>query len=317
LLIFSILGLLIWIIYTGYILLSFKTLHAIPTAILLIMQVVFFFWAINVYQNSRKLANRPKFAPVLWTVILAGVILSFLNVYPFSIPKYAINSYISQVELGYKKLADENSAVATVKLPSEKPEIVTGDGGSKPAIGYPNQPTIPPSTTNKTAESNTSRVWINSNTYLAGGDGSPIIIVNNPVARDPTWNQLVNFIKSDETDKHPYQFGSFVCADFAEMLHNNAEKAGIRAAYVGLELGSSPDYPMGAGHACNAFQTSDKGLVYIDCTRHLGAGPRSADKSVEVRVGSDYRPKALFSEPGWLPYSDGMGEVLRIEVTQW
>jgi len=43
--------------------------------------------------------------------------------------------------------------------------------------------------------------------------------------------------------------GSFVCADFAETLHNNAEKVGIRVAYVTVN----------GIHALNAFDTTDRG----------------------------------------------------------
>jgi hypothetical protein len=52
-----------------------------------------------------------------------------------------------------------------------------------------------------------------------------------------------------------------VCADFAEDVHNNAEAAGIRAGWVGIRFQGTEE-----GHAINAFETTDKGLIYIDCT---------------------------------------------------
>jgi hypothetical protein len=57
--------------------------------------------------------------------------------------------------------------------------------------------------------------------------------------------------------------------DFAEMLHNNAEQAGIRAAFVGINFAGKK-----IGHAINAFQTTDMGLVHVDCT-----GPAAEDFS--------------------------------------
>lgn len=78
---------------------------------------------------------------------------------------------------------------------------------------------------------------------------------------DPTWDELISFLESDDTDEQPYIEDLFVCADFAEMLHNNAEESGIKALYVGV------DFIVGEGHALNAFNTTDKGLVYVDCTR--------------------------------------------------
>ncbi|MBM3148491.1 MAG: hypothetical protein FJ008_01935 [Chloroflexi bacterium] len=85
-----------------------------------------------------------------------------------------------------------------------------------------------------------------------------IHLINNPHARNPTWQELVAFIENDETDRKPYEVDDFMCGSYAEEVHNNAEKHGVRAAWVCT----------GAfGHAWNAFQTTDKGLVYIDCTK--------------------------------------------------
>ncbi len=93
-----------------------------------------------------------------------------------------------------------------------------------------------------------------------GADGEPIELINNPAATDPTYEELIAFIKEDPTDKHLYS-QNYVCSDFAESVHNNAEAAGIRAAWVAIELMGRDE-----GHACNAFETTDRGLVYIDCT---------------------------------------------------
>ncbi len=95
------------------------------------------------------------------------------------------------------------------------------------------------------------------NIYL-GGDKRPIELINNPDATDPTYAELVEFIKADITDTTIYEEWRYVCADFAEDVHNNAEAAGIRAAWVFIDVG--------AGHALNAFETTDRGLVYIDGT---------------------------------------------------
>jgi len=99
---------------------------------------------------------------------------------------------------------------------------------------------------------------------LVGGDGEPILLVDNPDAINPTYAELVAFIQQDTTDANNYledPLIGYVCADFAEDVHNNAEAAGIRAASVSVEFEGGGD-----GHACNAFDTIDKGLVYIDCT---------------------------------------------------
>ncbi len=97
-----------------------------------------------------------------------------------------------------------------------------------------------------------------------GGDGEAIILVNNPQATDPTFAELVAFIKADPTDTRDYIKdgpNAYVCSDFAEEVHNNAEAAGIRAGWASVRFTG-----MAVGHAINAFETSDKGLIYIDCT---------------------------------------------------
>ncbi len=89
------------------------------------------------------------------------------------------------------------------------------------------------------------------------GDGTAVALDENPQAQDPSWEALIAFLDADPTDSQTYADGAFVCVDFAEMLHNNAERAGIRAAYVAVELAEGP------GHALNAFMVAGR-EVYVD-----------------------------------------------------
>jgi len=91
--------------------------------------------------------------------------------------------------------------------------------------------------------------------------GKPVHLIENNNAVDPTWKELKSFLFLDKTDEKPYITGYFECASFAEEVHNNAEARGIKAAFVALFF--SDEF---TGHAINAFQTTDKGLVYIDCS---------------------------------------------------
>jgi hypothetical protein len=91
--------------------------------------------------------------------------------------------------------------------------------------------------------------------------GSPVCLVNSKNATDPSWDELLTFLEQDDTNEHLFREGVFVCADFAELLHNNAEASGIRAAFVGVDFRGDEE-----AHALNAFNTTDKGLVYVDCT---------------------------------------------------
>lgn len=94
----------------------------------------------------------------------------------------------------------------------------------------------------------------------AGGNGGPIVLQENPQASDVSWDQIKAFIVNDDTNSHTYISNSFVCADFAALLHNRAEAAGIKTAYVSVDFNDGP------AHALNAFFTNDRGLVHIDCT---------------------------------------------------
>jgi hypothetical protein len=159
-------------------------------------------------------------------------------------------------------------------------------------------------------------VWIGPNgehetepLLIAGGDGHTITLHNNPDARDPTWSQLLTFLTNDTTDGRPYVYGSFVCADFAEVLHNNAEKAGIRAGYVGLGLDGDP-----FAHAADVFNTTDRGLVYIDDTGTTTSNPCSADKTVVVSVGQQYIPQSISPCPGYSSTWLSMGTITGVTL---
>jgi len=140
--------------------------------------------------------------------------------------------------------------------------------------------------------------------------------------KDPSWSQLLDFLLADDTDSHPYVYPTFVCEDFAEMLQSHARSAGWRCAIVNVQLSGYPDWfgygiPSNTGHACNAFNTPDRGLVYIDDTRTPGAGPTNQDNIVDIQVGEEYIPMALFPSPGWESASLSMGVVVSIGEPQW
>jgi hypothetical protein len=91
--------------------------------------------------------------------------------------------------------------------------------------------------------------------------GSLVNLVNNEEAVDPTWPELITFLQVDDTDQYRYYDEVMICGDFAEKLHNNAESYGIKAAFVAVWFENEE-----VGHALNAFNTTDLGLIYIDCT---------------------------------------------------
>ncbi len=89
-----------------------------------------------------------------------------------------------------------------------------------------------------------------------------------------TWSELKELLALDDTDALPYSEGSFDCAGFALTLRDRMWRYGIRCAYV--EVGFSE----GEGHALNAFETTDKGLIYVDDTK--------ADQIAYVELNQPY-----------------------------
>ncbi len=89
---------------------------------------------------------------------------------------------------------------------------------------------------------------------------------------NPTFIELREFLANDKTDSNPYVPGEYVCFEFATQVNNNAEANGIRAAYVRIRFGSW-------AHAVVAFETVDKGLVFIE--------PQS-DMNVDLVIGKPY-----------------------------
>jgi hypothetical protein len=122
---------------------------------------------------------------------------------------------------------------------------------------------------------------------MVGADGQKIKLVNYNNAKNPTYAELISFMKSDNTDKLLYKYDSFTCGDFAERLHNNAEKAGYKAAWVPIDFTEN-----NLGHCCNAFQTTDKGLIYVDCTG-TPDGADNHDTVVSLKVGQSYIPQSI------------------------
>jgi len=115
-----------------------------------------------------------------------------------------------------------------------------------------------------------------------GTHGFQVVLENNPQATDPSWDQLKAFLEEDKTDERDYVLGDFVCGSFAQDVHNNAEKAGIRAAWVAIDLANKP-----IGHALNAFNTTDRGMVFTDSTGDTAAANEAAVLRPELEQNDD------------------------------
>lgn len=89
--------------------------------------------------------------------------------------------------------------------------------------------------------------------------GVGVDIVNSPHAVNVGFQEVLDFIEFDETDENEYERDGFNCVNFSKMLHDNAEEFGIKAGVIIVMFEDNH-----SGHAFNVFNTTDKGLVFID-----------------------------------------------------
>ena len=92
--------------------------------------------------------------------------------------------------------------------------------------------------------------------------------------KDPTYKEMLRFLEDDDTDEAEYITGEYECIEFTTDLCNRAEEKDIRCAYVSVR------FPGGRGHAIVAFNTIDKGLIYIE---------PQYDDLVEIEIGKPFR----------------------------
>jgi len=138
--------------------------------------------------------------------------------------------------------------------------------------------------------------------YVKYYDGSYVTITNHQDAHNPTMAELKAFLKEDHTENYPGSVTSFVCLNYAVMLHNNAEANGIRCAVVAI-YGSSD------GHALNAFRTTDEGLIFVDDTGNIQG--QDVDKFAKITMGQEVSEVPAFRSDSLVQVSgpSGLGPV--------
>jgi len=106
----------------------------------------------------------------------------------------------------------------------------------------------------------------------SAGSSSQTIVLKNP-----TFQELKDFILKDPTSRNEFVLNQYECRHFATEVGNNAEAEGLRCAFVLLcfERGQ---------HGVVAFDTTDRGLVYIE--------PQT-DARIHPEVGGKYQAKGI------------------------
>lgn len=323
--ILSLLGLLIW---SGIQLFSQQFFQSsIIGSLIFIAEFVFFIWMWKVIAKNSWRWPSMKFT--IFSLIVLFFVFAYAGIQPIQSYKDTAFSYIGSVFENLRNNTTDTQEQTTNTIASS---------------------TTTPTATEIKIDGIDEETGIYKNYYLglvktpdgvSGGEncyGEFIVLINNKNAENPSYAELLTFLKSDKTDEFTYQYsfsiGEFyygeaedkidleyilkiingmeqpanpkVCADFAERLHNNAEKAGIRCGYVIIDS---------LNHALNVFETTDKGFVYIDDTGTHLFGPSNCDKVVHVKEGIEYIPISLFHEYGWSDTWESLGIIGDIFIT--
>ena len=118
------------------------------------------------------------------------------------------------------------------------------------------------------------------------GEGIEAGLGHGYTSKDPTYEQAVTFLREDRTDKNEYVEDTYVCSHFARDVCNNAEKEGLRCAFVSLRYADG-------GHTIIAFNTIDEGLIYFESQTDERARPVIGQRyyqCIEPRPGTYYEP---------------------------
>lgn len=109
--------------------------------------------------------------------------------------------------------------------------------------------------------------------------------------KNPTYQELKEFLSRDQTNANQYIPDEYISFDFAVELNNNAERQGIRAAFVTVVFPEK-------SHGITAFETTDRGLIFIE--------PQS-DASVHLIIGESYWRLAGITDPAY--YNDTIVDI--------
>jgi hypothetical protein len=137
-------------------------------------------------------------------------------------------------------------------------------------------------------------------------------------AQAVSFADLEKFLAADHTEDRAYDYPNYTCLDFAVDLHNSAEAAGIQCGVVAVGFAGKED-----GHAFDAFPTTDRGIVYVDCTginaSERGDGAQPTDNAVYLLNDSELGELPLAQVDGHLDYGFYLDRKDRIDAyrQQW
>jgi len=117
--------------------------------------------------------------------------------------------------------------------------------------------------------------------YLAGYENGKEYVVTHLdqyviVPKAVSYEEVVSFLKKDETNEMEYSSTEFDCMSYARVVRENANSQGIKCGAVIFDLTGTKNI----SHAVNIFETTDKGVVYFD--------PQTDGQRYDIEVGGYY-----------------------------
>lgn len=100
---------------------------------------------------------------------------------------------------------------------------------------------------------------------------------------NPTYAEMLDFIRRDKTNENEYAENVYTCWDFTADVCRNADTENIRIALVYLLFAEG-------AHTIVAFDTIDRGLVFIE--------PQS-DERMYPEIGESYWPRPEYLPPDY------------------
>jgi len=122
-------------------------------------------------------------------------------------------------------------------------------------------------------------VPMNYSIPIIGTNRTAIQLENNPDAHNPTIQELSDFMIGDDTDQLEYIPVEFDCVEFAQIFHNNAERAGIKCAVVQINI------PTWYGHYICAVRTTNAGMWFVEPQRNFIMDEETFSKFTDDYLG--------------------------------
>ena len=97
--------------------------------------------------------------------------------------------------------------------------------------------------------------------------GEQIPLNRNPDAVAVSFASLMDWVKSDDSDKAVYSFDDYACGDYALTVYRRANDAGISCGTVSVFCYKNDNHGLLLfRHVFNVFPTTDHDYDFVDCT---------------------------------------------------